>query len=284
MNFLAVTNDPAANLVGVLTAVTLAAREEFSVHTWTCSGGDAAWSDAEQPSAARLVLVRSGRFRRKGGADGPVDLDTTIGYLGAPGDVEHFAHPDGGDQCTSVQPSAQSWWQLVGEPGRVRRSAFYVEAQVEFAHRRLLAAGHDPDYRLAEEVLRLLGPALQQAADRRIPLTDRPSPTDRRLVERARAAIHEGHPCARGLFPLAALLDASPYRLSRSFTRELGVSITRYRNRVRIGQVLEALQRDESTLADLACTLGFADQAHLTRAVRTHLGRTPTAARRDLAG
>ena len=269
----------------MLTAVTLAVREEFSVHKWTCSGGDAGWSDVEQPSAARLVLVRSGRFRRTGGPDGPIDLDTTVGYLGGPGEVEQFAHPDGGDRCTSIQLSVSSWQQLVGDPDRVRRSAFYVDAQMEFVHRRLLraAATTDPDYRMAEELLRLAEPAVRQTVHGRTPLDDRGTGANRRLVDRARAAIHDGHPGARGLFPLAAMLDTSPYRLSRAFGVELGVSITRYRNRVRVGALLEALQRDEATLADLAHTFGFADQAHLTRTVRMHLGHTPTAVRRALA-
>jgi hypothetical protein len=97
--------------------------------------------------AGRLVLVRSGRFRRLG-ADGPVNLDPTVGYLAAPGEEEHFAHPHGGDVCTSVQLSAASWRQLVGEPGRTRRSTVYVDAGLELAHRRLLAARADIDYQL----------------------------------------------------------------------------------------------------------------------------------------
>lgn len=211
-----------------------------------------------------------------------MDLDPTVGYLGRPEDVEQFAHPDGGDRCTSIQLSDSSWHRMTGDTGRVRRSGFYVDAQIEFVHRRLLTSAADPDYLMAEALLRLLEPAIRQTVEGRTPLNDRVTPADRRLVQRARAAIHDGHPSAHGLLPLAALLDVSPYRLSRSFTRELDVSITRYRNRVRIGQVLDALQRDETTLADLAHALGFADQAHLTRTVRTHVGHTPTAVRQAL--
>ncbi|MGH7733936.1 MAG: helix-turn-helix transcriptional regulator [Gemmatimonadales bacterium] len=101
-------------------------------------------------------------------------------------------------------------------------------------------------------------------------------------MEQARAAIHDDHPAARGLFSLAELLAASPYRLSRAFPRELGVPLTRYRNRVRVGRALDRLQRDESTLADLAASLDFADQAHLSRVVREHVGQTPGALRRAL--
>lgn len=119
-------------------------------------------------------------------------------------------------------------------------------------------------------------------ADGRTPAADLPTPAGRRLVERARAAIHDDHPAARGLFPLADLLGASPYRLSRAFPKELGVSVTRYRNRVRVGRALEQLQRDSSPVADIAASLGFADQAHFSRVVREHVGHTPAALRRAL--
>jgi AraC-like DNA-binding protein len=131
-------------------------------------------------------------------------------------------------------------------------------------------------------LVRLLATALRDAA-RRTPLHDACGPYDRRLVERARAAIHAGHPATGGLFGLAELVGASPYRLSRAFPVELGVSVTRYRNRVRVGRALDQLERDESSLADVAASLGFADQAHLTRTVRDHLGRTPAALRRAMA-
>ena len=94
---------------------------------------------------------------------------------------------------------------------------------------------------------------------------------------------HDDHPAARGLFPLAELLDASPYRLSRAFPTELGVTLTGYRNRVRVGRTLQQLQADTSTLADIAAALGFADQAHLTRVMRAHVGHTPKALRRELS-
>lgn len=227
----------------------------------------------ESPVDGRLVLVQSGRFRRRG-ADGPADLDPTVGYLGAPGEADQFAHPHGGDVCTSVQLSPPLWGELVGER---RRSTIYVDARLELAHRRLLVAPRqDVDYQLAEELLALTAVALRQT-------TDGPTPADAQLVERARAAIHDDHPAAGGLFPLAELLDASPYRLSRAFPRQLGVSLTRYRNRVRVGRALELMRRDALSLAGIAASLGFADQAHFSRVVREHVGHTPRELRAELS-
>jgi AraC-like DNA-binding protein len=265
----------------MLSADIVTARPEFSIRAWACHPHHAGWSPIERPIDARLVLVRAGRFRRRGAA-GTADLDRTIGYLGEPGEEEQFAHPRGGDACTSVQLSADAWRRMVGEPGPIGVSTVYVDARTELAHRRLLAAGPcDVDYRLAEEVIRLLAVALRDAA-RQTPMHDQGCPFDRRLVERAREAIHDGHPAAGGLFGLGELVGVSPYRLSRAFPRELGVSVTRYRNRVRVGRALDLLGRGESKLADVAASLGFADQAHLTRTVREHVGQTPGALRHAL--
>ena len=79
---------------------------------------------------------------------------------------------------------------------------------------------------------------------------------------------------------LARSLAVSPYRLSRAFTAELGVSLTRYRNRIRVGRAMERLAEGAPNLAGLAAELGFADQAHLSRTLRQHVGNTPTAVRR----
>jgi transcriptional regulator GlxA family with amidase domain len=76
----------------------------------------------------------------------------------------------------------------------------------------------------------------------------------------------------------------SPYRLSRAFTRCLGVSVTRYRNRVRVARAMDLLEAGQPHLGQLAADLGFADQAHLTRTVKEHLGHTPTVLRELLHG
>ncbi|WP_223244364.1 helix-turn-helix transcriptional regulator [Streptomyces sp. CBMA156] len=78
-------------------------------------------------------------------------------------------------------------------------------------------------------------------------------------------------------------MEVSPYRLSRVFSRETGVSLTRCRNRVRVARAMDRIAEGEPSLADLAARLGFADQAHLTRVIREHVGHTPTVLRRLLA-
>ncbi len=273
----------ARSLRPVLRAIPLADGGSFTLTTVVCAAQHRGWSDVEVQPGVRLVLVRRGRFRRC--ADGEVtDLDPTVAYLGTPGEEERFAHPGGGDHCTSIGISPPLWRTLAGEDARPRRAGVYVDGRLELAHRRLLAAAGSGDsgFGVVEELLGLAAAAAVQVVRGATPAATGSRAGRAALVARAREAIAAGHPAAQGLLSLAELLGVSPYRLSRAFTAELGVSLTRYRNRVRVGKAMERLAGGEESLARLAADLGFADQAHLTRTVRAHLGRTPTSVRRLL--
>ncbi|MEJ2857500.1 MULTISPECIES: helix-turn-helix domain-containing protein [unclassified Saccharothrix] len=280
------------------TAVDLAVTADFGVSSVTCSDHHAGWSPPEESGAHRIVLLRRGSFRRRA-RDGVAELDGTTGYVSVPGEEEQFAHPAGGDVCTAVWVAPALWRSVVGE-GRPTRSVLYVDAAVELAHRRLLAvsrplgAAHVVDNaetgsperrRVAGGPAADVAYAMAEALVHLVATTqDRPLPgaRDRAAVSAARAAIVADHPDSRGLVPLARLLGVSPYRLSRAFGQDLGVSLTRFRNRVRVGRAMARIQDGETDLAGLAAELGFADQAHLTRTVRGLVGHTPAALRRLL--
>ncbi|WP_406297829.1 helix-turn-helix transcriptional regulator [Embleya sp. NBC_00888] len=267
----------------MLSVVDVVDRPAFVVSAVRCRSDHRDWTSPEERDDHRIVLVRSGRFRRwVDGVD--VDLDPTVGYFGVPKQEERFAHPAGGDVCTSVRVAPELWADAAGEPGRRPAcSALYVDAALDLAHRRCLSAAEDGDvdYALAEQVLTLIRHAVDRMPARSRPVES--APDDRRLVAAAREAITTGDAASGALFSLAESIGVSPFRLSRVFSREMGVSITRYRNRVRLGSVLDRLEAGEVGLAVLAVDLGFADQAHLSRTVRKELGYTPTALRRLLA-
>ena len=271
----------------MLTAVTVARGRGFSVSAVTCKGEQASWTRPEVSGGHRLVLVSRGRFRRRVTGAGAT-VDPTVGYLGVPGEQESFAHPAGGDRCTAVAITPDLWRLLAGDSARPERTAVYVDARLELAHRRMLAAAAlgDVDHALAEELLALVASAIRRTVagptPAREPGTTRARTRDAALAAAAREAIAADHPAASGLFPLAEVLGVSPYRLSRGFSRELGISLTHYRNRVRVSRALERLAAGERSLGVLAADLGFSDQAHLTRTIRAHLGHTPAVLRRLL--
>ncbi|MFJ6673050.1 helix-turn-helix domain-containing protein [Actinosynnema sp. NPDC091369] len=259
----------------MLTAVPLAASADFTVDAVSCSASHASWSEAEAACGHVIVLVRRGSFRRRA-RDGVFEAGPGTAYLQEPGEPAEFAHPAGGDVCTAVWVRPALWRSVVGED-RPARTAFYVDAAVDLAHRRVVS-GRDVGFDVAEGLVRLLAAAATRASDRPLPGAE-----DRAVVAAARAAVLADTPESAGLVPLAQSLGVSPFRLSRAFSREVGVSLTRFRNQVRVGRAVRRLEAGEDDLAGLAADLGFADQAHMTRTVREHVGHTPTALRRLLA-
>jgi AraC-like DNA-binding protein len=271
----------------VLSFVELAARSGVRVTAVTCRGDRRDWSDPESPGDYRMVLVQRGRFHRRGRTgprSGPAEIDRGMAYVGTPDEEERFAHPDGGDVCTAISLTPERWATLAGDGVRLTRPVVTVDPRLDLAHRRVLAAAGtgDIDYALTEELLAVVGRVVAQAVSGPTPAAPGPGRADPALVTAARRAIEEDHPSAGGLFSLAEQLGVSPYTLSRAFTRELGVSLTRYRNRVRLTRALDRLEQGEPSLATLAADLGFADQAHLTRTMTEHLGHPPTTLRRLL--
>ncbi|MEV5747334.1 AraC family transcriptional regulator [Actinoallomurus sp. NPDC052308] len=264
----------------MLSSVLLADSPEFSVAAVRCGGHRSGWSATEAAARHEIVLVRSGRFRlRRDGREAVVD--PTRGYVQVPGDEASFAHPAGGDVCTAISLSTGFWRAVTDDAGPSARPAVPVDGRLDLAHRRLLRSTSDVAFAMAEELVGLLTEVLRRAADAG---TVRPHRAVRGpgLADQAREAILADHPDAAGLVTLARLLGVSPSHLSRVFHRETGLTLTRYRNRVRAGRALDRIEQGAHNLAEVAADLGFADQAHLARTVKAEFGRTSTEIRRLL--
>lgn len=91
------------------------------------------------------------------------------------------------------------------------------------------------------------------------------------------AALEANTECSIGDWARAAGLH--PAAASRGFLRAYGVSPKRYRLEARTRAALRSLPGWRGTLAALAADHGFADQAHLARAVVSIAGAPPAALR-----
>jgi AraC-like DNA-binding protein len=249
---------------------------DMAVHEVFCRDDNPVWSEPEPATSAQIVLVRRGLFRLD--ADGrTLALDPTTGYLQGPGAVQRFSHPAGGDICSTIALTgnaltAGSWLEDAVAAPTSREVG--VDARLELAHRLLLRDREE------ETVLDLLALALRGQDDGRAAAA---APGRAELARRAREAIVTGAPGGDRLVPLARLLGTSPSHLSRTFRHHVGMSVSRYRNRVRVSRALARIDEGETDLADLAHTLGFSDQSHFTRVLRTELDHTPDQVRSLLA-
>jgi AraC-like DNA-binding protein len=247
-----------------------------------CAGGDASWSGEEPVTSLGVVLVRSGLFRRR--VDGVEWVaEPAAGYLQRPGSTQQVAHPCGGDVCTVITLSPGVLEPVGLAPRGPAERPLYTSPAVDMAHRVLVARARQGADRLelAERATVLAGGLLLALAPDRAGAA-RPGAATRaaRLVDRARQLLAERTDV--GLDDLAQAAGVSAYHLSRSFRRVTGLTMSRYRTRLRLRRAMERLAAGEGDLAGLAADLGFADQAHLTRALRAETGTTPAALRRAL--
>jgi AraC-like DNA-binding protein len=251
-----------------------------------CSGQGHRFGAIEPVTRAAIVLPCRGVFRLR--ADGRERVvDPATAYLQWPGEEQQFAHPAGGDVCTAIGLGADPLAVLAADgptgavPPPVARDPVPVAPSQAVAHRLLIGrarAGADR-VELGDLTAALIAELLPALGATRAAAWPGPAPTgpalgrQRRLVEDARELLS----CQpdRALPELAGLLGTSPWRLSRLFHRYTGITLHRYRIRLRVAAALDRLAGGVDSLAVLAAELGFADQAHLSRVVRQSTGLTP---------
>jgi AraC-like DNA-binding protein len=266
----------------MLTARATFERDGVGIWDVACRHRAGRGTAGEHAGGHAVVFVRRGCFVRS--ADGVESLlDPTVAYCMSPGEEQRFDHPhDHGDECTSIALAPELAAALLGGEPELPAGPLPVAPQLDLEHRLVLSAARRGED-VSERALNLAARALAAVEPRRV-ASGRPATARARraLVDGAREALAE-HP-ERSLAELARLLAVSPHHLSRIFHAATGHTIARHRMRLRARAALERLAGGGSgELARLAAELGFADQAHLTRVVRSETGATPSALRAALS-
>jgi len=86
------------------------------------------------------------------------------------------------------------------------------------------------------------------------------------------------------LHDLAAQLGLSETYFSHAFKASTGIPPSRWQMEARIRKIKALLCSENATLAEIAVSTGFSDQAHLTRTFKRLVGLTPSQWRRDGGG
>ena len=105
---------------------------------------------------------------------------------------------------------------------------------------------------------------------------------DERGAHRAREVIESALAHPPSLAELARIAGCHPVTLTRAFRRTFGCAIGTYVRRRRVEVAVNLLRSTREGISAIAAEAGFADQAHLTRALRRAVGTTPAALRRTL--
>lgn len=131
-----------------------------------------------------------------------------------------------------------------------------------------------PSLRLEREALyqQLLTTFLLSHAEQ--PLTPRIPRREHGAVRLVREYLEENPADNISLATLSQLAGLNAFYLSRVFKRETGLPPHAYQIRSRVGRATKLL-REGRTVAEIVVDLGFADQSHLIRHFKRHIGMTP---------
>lgn len=162
----------------------------------------------------------------------------------------------------------EAHWDCFG-PGGAEVLNVPLEVEHEFAAGR--CADPDSIVRLAESDLRLAAAALaRDCVQQELPYADWPDLLARDLGGSDRFRLDEWAD-AHGLHPAS---------VSRGFRLAYGVSPKRFRLEQMAARAARNIRTSDSALSTVAADAGFADQAHMTRALVGLFGATPRQLRR----
>ncbi|HEY2239876.1 MAG TPA: AraC family transcriptional regulator [Streptosporangiaceae bacterium] len=108
------------------------------------------------------------------------------------------------------------------------------------------------------------------------------SPASALIANRVRALLHDSFTAPLTATDLAAAAGCSRFTATRAFSAVFGLAPSDYQRQLRLRAARTLLSAGVSG-ADTAATVGFADQAHLTRWFRRCYGVTPVAYRQAAA-
>src|SRR5215204_1551678 len=96
-----------------------------------------------------------------------------------------------------------------------------------------------------------------------------------RWLMQAKDLLHARFAERLSLAEIAAVINIHPIHLARVFRQFNDCSLGEYARRLRIQDVSHQLLNSEKSLAEIALTAGFSDQAHFSRTFKKQTGLTP---------
>jgi AraC-like DNA-binding protein len=262
----------------------LLTMDDVTVSTIECDGGDGQWFCTPARKSPAIVLVRTGRFARQVNGRTAI-VDATQGYVQDAGDTEMIQHlGDSGHRCTVITVRPEALPALWRPRERLMASEFRTSPATDLAHRRLLAeCRRGGDVAAIALLATSLVDDLFESCMHAPRLIHRRGTTaaTRRIVDIARELATAGTRTPT-LQSVASAASISPHHLTRTFKEHTGMTMGRYRNRVRVRLALEWIAEGDDDFTRIAHDLGFSDHAHFSRTVMTEVGLQPRTLRRLL--
>jgi AraC family transcriptional regulator len=217
-----------------------------------------------------VAVVPCGATFRTVSADGSAQRVQSIAVLVAPDLVEQVLQATGArGGATGLVPVVGARSPAVAQLTSLVRTA--LPDATPLGRLTLESLGHALAVAVVREHARTRAPAAGTGRD--------PAQLSGRQLDAVLRLIEDDLAAPLTLADLAAVAHVSPFHFARLFRASTGVSPHQYVVQRRVDRARELLVRTAVPLPEVAARCGFADQSHLARQVRRHLGLTPGALR-----
>jgi AraC-like DNA-binding protein len=261
-----------------------------AVHCCAPPGGCA---PIEWPETHGIVFAETGVFMKHLGRNTAVVADRGHAVFFTTNRPYRVSHPlPGGDDCLVLElaPTALADALHAVDPESAerpeapfRRPAVPLPPRV-VARRRLLhhriVRGVATPLEVEEGAAALLRASVRASVEH-VGVHSRDSARRGGIAESAQLIIASQVTTRWTLRTLAQLVGCSPFHLAHVFREVVGVSISQYQRRVRLGAALDELVDTDRGLSAIALDAGFTHHSHFSASFRRAFGMTPSALRRD---
>lgn len=254
------------------------------------------WSRSFHPDSVEICLNLSGHARlNAGGETALLGAMTCAVYHGAPGEVAAWRLPGQEHRFLTVEYSrAFLEAQLAAQVGSLlpvvrdalrstpagrRVSAVqpltaplrkYVETL-----RAPEAAGPARKVWYQAKAVELMAHLFFAATEITAPVSTRQKEVARVRVERAMDILTQRLAEPPSLEELGRLIGCSPYHLSRTFSKEMGMTIPQYLRQVRMERAAELLKSGRANVTEAALAVGYSSLSHFSQAFCETIGCCP---------
>lgn len=225
-------------------------------------------------------VVRGGYHERAGNAEVACSPDTVVFHPRGVPHQDRFG--DGGGRCFNLE--CESSWLHDRDSGlealtvplylRDDRAA-WLTRRLHYEARAL--DGHS-DLAIDGLARALVAAVARRAASEPLGAKD-PSKPD--WLREAVAIARNEYADRVGLAELSRRVDIHPRHVARTFRHRMGCTLGEFVRRRRIEVACRLLSDSEDSISRIAFLTGFADQSHMTRMFKRHVGTTPSEYRRQ---
>ena len=238
------------------------------------------WSPTRGGGEPSVVFLRSGLFECRTLNDYVLTESSHVKVYDAAHEYNFRRVQDGGEHFTLIYPGKAFMDEAFSNAGFQAS----CESEVHYRHLKLYRTlRRDAADRLAvcEAALELMGQVAGTFGSRR---GVRPAnPAVRRRLREAQAYVAADPARDHRLSEVASIAGCSEFHFARLFRAEIGEPLRSYRRRLRLRLALKLISEGQDDLTQVALESGFNSHSHMTATFQQAMGRTPSAARAQIA-